>query len=231
MATSDITHKIVHQELALDSYLRTLLEEMPSEETEAIAQPPIEAKKPEPVVREKPEFRETSRALAPIPVELPLATNATKPLAIMPEWSQHEFQALFFKIGQLILATPLVELSRTIKFNRSITKIPGQPSWFIGLLEDQQRKVGILDTGQLIMGASFANKRDLDEQPFRSMLITQDGNWALACDELLSIGKVQPDQVRWRTNRKQRPWLIGTVIEELTAVIDVKQLTPRRNIG
>lgn len=231
MAASDIKHKIVHQELALDSYLRTLLEEIPSGETETIAQEPIEAKKPEPVVREKPKLRETSRALEPIPVELPLVPNATMPLAIMPEWSQHEFQALFFKIGQLILATPLVELSRTIKFNRTITKIPGQPSWFIGLLEDQQRKVGILDTGQLIMGKSFANKRDLDEQPFKSMLITQDGNWALACDELLSIGKVQPDQVRWRTNRQQRPWLIGTVIEELTAVIDVKQLTPRRNIS
>ena len=35
-----------------------------------------------------------------------------------------------------ILATPLVELSRTIKNDRKPGKIPGQPSWFMGLLDE-----------------------------------------------------------------------------------------------
>lgn len=228
----DVEQQIIHQELALDSYLKTLLEEMPTEESEAIMPSVPEIKASVSKMRVESKIKEKSETIAKMPafVELQLVPKPTMPLAVMPTWAQYEFQALFFRIGQLILATPLVELSRAIKFDKRVAKIPGQPSWFIGLLEDQERKIGILDSGQLILGKGYANKRDLIEQPFKSMLITQDGNWGLACDELLSIGKVRPEQVRWRTNRKQRPWLIGTVIEELTAVIDVKQLTPRRKV-
>lgn len=226
--------QVIHQEMALDSYLSTLLEEMPLfEETAPVVEPKPVIEKPVSVDSPQLDMLATDKALVKqqTTIALELVPKPTMPLAIMPEWSQHEFQALFFKLGQLILATPLVELSRTIKFDRTITKIPGQPSWFIGLLEDQNKKIGILDTGQLIMGKNYANKRDLAAQPFKSMLVTNDGNWALACDELLSIGRLQPEQVRWRTHRKQRPWLIGTLIEELTAVIDVTQLTPRRKIN
>ena len=70
--------------------------------------------------------------------------------------------------------------------------------------------------------------RNLDERPFSRILITQDKKWGLACDEILSIGKIKPDRVRWRTVRLKKPWLIGTVIEELTAIVDVKQLAPHR---
>lgn len=228
----DVEQQIIHQELALDSYLKTLLEEMPIEESEVVLPSVPKVKAPIPTTRVEAKIKGKSETIAKMPalVELQLVPKPAMPLAVMPTWAQYEFQALFFRIGQLILATPLVELSRAIKFDKTITKIPGQPSWFIGLLEDHGRKIGILDSGQLILGKGYANKRDLIEQPFKSMLITQDGNWGLACDELLSIGKVRPEQVRWRTHRKQRPWLIGTVIEELTAVIDVKQLMPRRKV-
>ena len=146
----------------------------------------------------------------------------------MPEWSQNEFQALFFKVDQLILAAPLTELLRTIKINRQPSKIPGQPSWFMGLLDQHDSRIGVLDTGQLVFGKSRGSQRDLEQNPFKSILISQDGRWGLACDEILSISKLQPEKVRWRTMREKRPWLIGTVIEELTAVIDVQQLVPHR---
>lgn len=228
--TANNQRQIVHQDFALDSYLHTLLQEIPSEISAAVSRADTTVKTPviqtsvESIIEEK---NETDFRHLPAP-ELQLETRPVIPLAVMPGWSHYEFQALFFKIGQLILATPLVELSRTIKFNKTVAKLPGQPSWFIGLLEDQEEKIGILDTGQLILGKGYAEKRNLNENPFKSMLITQDGKWGLACDDLLSIGKLRPEQVRWRTNRKQRPWLIGTVIEELTAVIDVNELTPKR---
>ncbi|PKM11702.1 MAG: chemotaxis protein CheW [Gammaproteobacteria bacterium HGW-Gammaproteobacteria-3] len=224
---------ILHQELALDTYLKTLLEELPV----AVPSPPPEATPATPPRTLQP----VTKPLVKNPVKQPQTLKAKAvrqefppcalPLAVMPEWAQHEFQAIFFKVGPLILATPLTELSRTLKFGRVITKIPKQPSWFMGLLEDQGKKIGILDTSQLILGKSKSLNRDLIEQPFKSMLVTQDGNWALACDEVLSIAKVTPEQVRWRTDRQSRPWLIGTVIEELTAVIDVSRLTPRRKGG
>lgn len=134
----------------------------------------------------------------------------------------------FFKVDQLILATPLIELSRTIKMERKPTKIPGQPSWFLGLLDENESRIGVLDTGQLIFGKSRGSLRNLEENPFQRILITQDKKWGLACDEILLIGKLKPEKVRWRTIRQKKPWLIGTVIEELTAIIDVRQLVPHR---
>lgn len=230
--------QVVHQEIALDTYLSTLLDEIPDE----ITAKPIEEEKTEavvkddrPVVKLSPQLKkavknktEDSVAQQSELKSKELSVKIIKPLSVMPDWSQHEFQALFFKVDKLILAAPLTDLLRTIKIDKSPTPIPGQPSWFMGLLDTHDQRIGVLDTGQLIFGKSKGQQRDLEAQPFETILITHDGRWGLACDEILSIGKLEPEKVRWRTLRKKRPWLIGTVIEELTAVIDLNQLVPHR---
>ena len=220
--------QIIQQGLALDTYLRTLLDEVP--EAEEIAEqfeekPAAPAKQAETIS----EAKVTAIAVLPqtklVEPEIPVKLQA---LSVMPDWSQQEFQALFFKVDQLILATPLIDLSRTIKLERRPGKIPGQPSWFLGLLDEHDCRIGVLDTGQLIFGKIRGGQRNLDEHPFQRILVTQDKKWGLACDEILSIGKLKPEKVRWRTIRQKKPWLIGTVIEELTAIIDVTQLVPHR---
>lgn len=226
--------QIVQQQLALDIYLKTLLDEIPDgDSASAMAIPTIEELpssviepiKPGPIlayqpINEKASSQEAASSLVPI--------SKHQALSIMPDWAQHEFQALFFKVEHMILATPLHDLSRTIQLDRKIGKIPGQPSWFMGLLDDQDSRIGVLDTGQLVFGKQRGSQRDLEKNPFKQILITEDKRWGLVCDEILSIGRLQPDKVRWRTQRQNRPWLIGTVIEELTAIIDVQMLVPHR---
>lgn len=223
---------ILQQNLALDVYLRTLLDEVP-EEAEDSASEQNQA-----VFEVKPETKSLiqlpqpafSRAAEPEADKLATLENPAKlhPLSVMPAWAQHEFQALFFKVEHLILATPLVELSRTVTNDRKPGKIPGQPSWFMGLLDEQNSRIGVLDTGQLIFGKTRGQQRDLATNPFKRILITQDNRWGLACDEILSISKLRPEKVRWRTGRQKRPWLIGTVIDELTAIVDLQALVPHR---
>ena len=223
--------QILQQGLALDAYLRTLLDEVPeADEPFKLNLEPVQTKAPTKTKLEPLNYTEPLSVPNKLPVRLVQAENPAtlKALSVMPEWAQYEFQALFFKVDQLILATPLVELSRTIKLERKPTKIPGQPSWFLGLLDEHDSRIGVLDTGQLILGKNRGSLRDLVERPFQRILITQDRKWGLACDEILSIGKLKPEKIRWRTVRQRKPWLIGTVINELAAVIDVKQLVPRR---
>ncbi len=238
---------IVKQQLALDVYLQTLLDDVPDAdanvELEALARP---TEKPVPVVATPPS-KILTRVTPPQPVTRPLeqviATQKIRPsntlvatenpaklqaLSVMPDWSQYEFQALFFKVDQLILATPLVELARTIKIDRRPSQIPGQPSWVLGLVDEHDSRIGVLDTSQLIFGKSRARMRNFEDSPASRILITQDKRWGLICDEILSIGRVKPYGVRWRTARQKKPWLIGTVIDELTAIVDVKQLVPHR---
>ncbi len=228
MQSEKIGQQIVQQELALDSYLSTLLDEIPSDVELDQQQVKIKTKVVQTVKKVKVSPKVVEKTTRQVDKNQQELIKVIHPLAVMPDWATNEFQALFFKVDKLILATPLTELLRAIEVDKAPTKIPGQPSWFMGLLDTHEQRVGVLDTGQLIFGKTIGQKRNLEKQPFQRILITQDGRWGLACDEILSIGKLEPDKVRWRTLRKKKPWLIGTVIDELTAVIDVNQLVPHR---
>jgi len=232
MYREKITHNVVQQEIALDTYLSTLLEDIPDD----IAEIPEQRPRTKTVV--KPDHSELGQTAAlnnksviekgiEDKIQVP-ATKILNPLSVMPDWTQQEFQALFFRVDQLILATPLTELLRTIQIEKKPTPIPTQPSWFMGLLDTHEQRIGVLDTGQLVFGKTRGQRRNLKKNPFQKILITYDGRWGLACDEILSIGKLEPTKVRWRTMREKRPWLIGTVIEELTAVIDIRHLVPHK---
>ena len=226
MQSEKFGQQVVQQDIALDSYLSTLLDEIPTDKELDQQEKKVEIKVAEPVQQVKPQIIESTELQ--VNTQEQVLTKQAQPLAVMPDWAKSEFQALFFKIDKLILATPLTDLLRTIKVEKEPTKIPGQPTWFMGLLDNHEQRIGVLDTGQLIFGKTIGQKRNLDSQPFQHILLSQDGKWGLACDELLSIGKLKPDTVRWRTLRKKKPWLIGTVIDELTAVIDINQLVPHR---
>jgi purine-binding chemotaxis protein CheW len=231
--------QIVKQQLALDNYLQNLLDAVPEAGEEQVFEaPPLIITAP-PVKLAMPVARPVisvseSKSVAEVTTEaadtVVASANATKlqALSVMPEWSRQEFQALFFKLENLILAAPLTELARTIKIERQPRPVPGQPDWFLGLLDDHESRIGVLDTGQLVFGKTRGKQRNLEQKPFQHILITSDCRWGLAFDEVVTIGRLQPDKVRWRTSRQKQPWLIGTVIEELTAVIDIRQLVPHR---
>jgi purine-binding chemotaxis protein CheW len=243
MQSKKTEQKVVDQNIALDSYLSTLLDEIPDDTSVNLAEKNgLDAKKA--VIDQQLEIKELPKKLVAtkkkpknkavqqsVTEQVPNAAEISQPLSVMPEWTQHEFHALFFKVDTLILAAPLTELLRTIKIEQAPTKIPKQPSWFMGLLDTQEQRVGVLDTGQLVLGKAKGQQRNLEQTPFKNILIIQDGRWGLACDEILSIRKVLPEKVRWRTLRQKRPWLVGTVIEELTAIIDVSRLVPHRKVG
>jgi len=236
MRVEKFVPSVVNQDIALDTYLSTLLDEIPNdlaiEQSEQKVDTELLVKSKEQLKRTIKLETEAVKNIAKKPhLTEQSVVKTVNPLAVMPDWTQHEFQALFFKVGKVVLAAPLTELLRTIKVEKAPTRIPGQPSWFMGLLDTHEQRIGVLDTGQLIFGKTRGQQRNLDEQPFKSILISGDGRWGLACDEILSIGKIEPEKVRWRTVRQKRPWLVGTVIEELTAIVDVDKLVPHRKAG
>jgi purine-binding chemotaxis protein CheW len=233
MRSEKFVQQVVAQEIALDTYLSTLLDEIPSDVELVEAEHQKQLKRTvdlsEVLVKQKVIGHDKQKKIiVPQSKMEQSSAKVVNPLSVMPEWAQHDFQALFFKVDKLVLATPLTELLRTIRIVKLPTKIPLQPSWFMGLLDTHDQRIGVLDTGQLVLGKTRGQQRDLEKQPFKCILITHDGKWGLACDEILSIGKLEPENVRWRTLRQKRPWLVGTVIDELTAVIDVNQLVPHR---
>ena len=234
MADTKPANQVVHQDLALDVYLKTLLDDIPDQpeeqQTDGKQQQQLSVTKKQTRIINSPDKavnRQSGKDLAAAHKAEQIAP--VQSLSIMPEWARGGFQVLLFRVDHLVLATPLSELQRTRKFDNSVTKIPGQPSWFLGMIEDQGHKIGVLDAGQLVFGKTRAGKRKIEGQHFRSLLILHGNKWGLACDEVLTISQMLPEKVRWRTHRKKRPWLIGTIIDELTAIIDVNQLLPKAN--
>jgi len=217
-------HKVfMEPDSALDNYLSTLLSNISFNTPAEVSLDAVEKIEPELQVIEQLEEQGADAFIKSESIKI-------QSLAIMPSYAQDEFSALFFKVGHLILAVPLIELGRTLKFDSKLTSIPQQPIWFMGLKLDQDKKVGILNLAYLIHGKSRAEKRCYSDDPFKNIILTGDSNWGLACDEIITIKKITPDKVRWRTDRQRKPWLVGTIIDDLVVIVDVNELVPRRKV-
>ena len=60
------------------------------------------------------------------------------------------------------------------------------------------------------------------DQRFSHILLVDDYSWGLACDEIGDVIWLSSDDVKWRKNKQQRPWLAGTAIEQMCALMDTE---------
>ncbi|WP_114418737.1 chemotaxis protein CheW [Marinospirillum perlucidum] len=135
-----------------------------------------------------------------------------------PVWAQERFECLLFKVKGLTLAVPLVELGGIIKIDREPTPLFGQPDWFLGMLRANDLNVCMVDTAQWVLPPALINQQ---QDPYKLIIRIHDSVWGLACNLVDRSISLNPDQVRWRTSLGKRPWLAGTVIEHMCALIDV----------
>ncbi len=235
-------------QLALQSYLDDLL----FDATEAL--PPIEDEPQVPVAEshsaELDEFRaamleeEVRDARAPaMPVELatvgvaaeafvnPLI-EAHRPRVVAPPvptsedgrpaWATEPFECLLFDVAGLTLAVPLVCLGSIYSLEgRELTPLFGQPDWFLGLLPIQSGNLKVLDTARWVMPDRY---RDDFREGLQYVISVQGYEWGLAVHQVSRSLRLDPNQIKWRSQRGQRPWLAGTVIEHMCALLDVEQL-------
>lgn len=61
-------------------------------------------------------------------------------------------------------------------------------------------------------------------QGLQYVISVQGYEWGLAVHQVSRSIRLDPDQIKWRTQRTQRPWLAGTVVEHMCALLDVEAL-------
>jgi purine-binding chemotaxis protein CheW len=138
-----------------------------------------------------------------------------------PEWSHKPFECLIFTVAGLQLAVPLILLGAIHRIDEPVKPIPGSPRWYMGMRPDRDHNLRVVDTAEWIMaGRAPANARD----NYRFVIRLDRSEWGLACDDVAQSFTLKPDEVRWRTARSKRPWLAGTVIDHMCALIDVKTM-------
>lgn len=170
---------------------------------------------------------------SPAPIAPIVETDTVADLAAMaepaawlpngrPAWAQQPFECLLFKVGGLQLAAPLVELGSIYPLAADdLTSIFGQTQWFMGLLPVKEYNVRAMDTALVVMPERYnAAMRD----NYRYVVTLFGSDWGLAVDAVVGTVLLDPAHIRWRGERGKRPWLAGTLIDQMCALFDIAQL-------
>lgn len=218
-ATEENQAVLVDQQYALYAYLDELLQEIPDTEEPAAAvaqaQAPTVEMPTTDTAPEAPAAGATAEA-APRP-DLP---------PHCPAWASHEFQSLMFRVTGLNLAVPLDKLNGVIPWQPdAITPMPGHSAAFLGLLPHLEQNVKVIDLAQVVLPAERRAGLAPASERIGHILLIDEGRWGLACDSIGEVMTLQPADVRWRSPEGKRPWLAGTLIEQLSALLELDALT------
>ncbi|PVY79278.1 purine-binding chemotaxis protein CheW [Tamilnaduibacter salinus] len=138
-----------------------------------------------------------------------------------PDWAADPFECLIFRVAGLQLAVPLVLLGAVHRMDSELRKPPGRPDWFMGLLPSGGMNLRVADTAEWVMsGRVPKGARD----GYQFVIRLDDSEWGLACDEVAQSFRLDPDDVKWRSGRSRRPWLAGTVVRHMCALLDVRTM-------
>lgn len=139
-----------------------------------------------------------------------------------PSWASEPFECLLFDVAGLTLAVPLVCLGSIYSLaGHELTPLFGQPEWFLGILPSQAGNLKVLDTARWVMPDRY---RDDFRQGLQYVISVQGYEWGLAVHQVSRSLRLDPNEIKWRSHRGQRPWLAGTVIEHMCALLDVCEL-------
>jgi purine-binding chemotaxis protein CheW len=136
-------------------------------------------------------------------------------------WREQPFEALLFDVAGLTLAVPLVSLGTIHALDAEITPLFGQPDWFLGILPTVSGNLKVLDTARWVMPERYT---DALQEGLRFVISVEGYDWGLAVHGVSRSIKLTPDQVKWRSQQGKRPWLAGTVIDQMCALLDVSAL-------
>ncbi|WP_243712045.1 chemotaxis protein CheW [Marinomonas sp. KMM3893] len=135
-------------------------------------------------------------------------------------WATGRFECLLFYVGGLKMAVPLIELGGIFQSSdEKLTSIFGQPDWFMGVANVGDFNLRCVDTARWVMPNHY--KGELKEH-FKFVIQLDRSDWSLGCERVAEAISLQPSQVKWRSDRSKRPWLAGTVIDHMCAILDVQ---------
>ncbi len=237
--------------VALQSYLDALLQDAAAElavtieldefEAAVLEEQVRDACVAEPITQQVPTAQIAARVSAPAepavvlptieaPIDVPVVAVSAVPTEESaaltfegrPAWGEQPFECLLFDVAGLTLAVPLVCLGSIYPLDgKELTPLFGQPDWFLGLLPSQMGNLKVLDTARWVMPERY---RDELRDDLAYVISVQGCDWGLAVHQVSRSIRLDPSKIKWRTQRSQRPWLAGTVIDHMCALLDVSAL-------
>ncbi|MGB1092162.1 MAG: chemotaxis protein CheW [Oceanobacter sp.] len=159
--------------------------------------------------------------LSPKATEIELVQSQISEQASLDWRSSQGVDCLLFKVSGLKLAIPLPMLGGVYLAGDEITTLFGQARWSMGVWQGDAGKLTVVDSADLMMPE---RGRRLAEEGFDYLIQLDRSPWALACQEICDTVKLKSEAIKWSGENSKRPWLAGTVIEEMCALINVDGL-------
>jgi purine-binding chemotaxis protein CheW len=137
--------------------------------------------------------------------------------AVAPSWAETPFQLLRFEVNGVNMVVPLMSLTGIIPLNGTLSHLPGQPAWSLGVMMNRDTKVVVVDTRRLLMPDG-----KLDAPSCSHLLLFGDGLRGLAVDAIGDTVMLEKEAIRWRGGVENQPWYGGILIEELSVLLDIE---------
>lgn len=188
-------------------------QELPKQETPVKAPAPVNTP---PVVKTEvsESLATTTAAPAAVQIDDPYAWKGNG----RPAWGQTAFDVLLFEVSGLTLAVPLIALGQIQPITDELTPLFGQADWFMGIQPINGGRVKTVNTAKFVMPERYREEFVKEAR----YVMTIDGlTWGLAVTRVNQPILLDPENVKWRTDRSKRPWLAGTVKEHMCALIDI----------
>lgn len=138
-----------------------------------------------------------------------------------PQWAQARFDVLLFQVSGLTLAVPLISLGQIQAITEELRPLFGQADWFMGFQLTPRGKISTVNTAKFVMPERY----DASFVKTAKYVVSINGvPWGLAVDSVNQPISLNPDDVKWRTDRSKRPWLAGTVKDHMCALLDIPRI-------
>ena len=198
---------------ALDDYFTSML----AEEEDCKTTELLTIEKPQPTT-----VKPLHIPLSTLPEILVFEENPAE-VPAKKEWKNIEvaddFQALFFRVADVIFAVPLMSLGGIHELTERPNKILGKPSWFTGVLTYQKKLFNIVDT------ANWLNRAEIKKiKEYSHYICLENSIWGLGCEELIGAQVIKKSQVKWRLEAGRNPWLSGIVKSKKCVLLHVPEL-------
>ncbi len=144
--------------------------------------------------------------------------------SVLPKKSYREgdFQALFFDVGGLTLAVPLIELGGIHPVDKT-TSLMGKPAWYKGVMLYRDEKINVVDTALWVMPEKCDDKLK-ESLNYQYIIMLNKSGWGLSAENLIDTVVLKQDEVKWAAASSKKPWLAGLVKGKMCALLDVDSL-------
>ena len=211
-------HKTGSQQQVEEAYLDDLLN------TGAVHNDQVETELPD--VSSEANRAAVSCQPSPEAVSQPVETQSGNMDAVTPGNALREesvpFACQLIVLAGLRLAIPLSGFTRVLPWPDRLLSAEKPQTWRLGEMQYGDRRLDIINMAGLIFNRQQQSAPDEStEYSYTSLVLLQDGQTCLPCDEVGDMVTIDPAGVRWRSSDSERLWLAGTIRQEGYALLDL----------